>query len=376
MDVKPKSLLIAACFGLTSMFALADSLTLKADHPEAYEVVKGDTLWDISAKFLDDPWRWPALWGVNPQVSNPHLIYPGDKLTLVFIDGEPRIVKKSFIKSSPQGRVQSKNGPIPPVQLSLIQAYLNKNRVVESDWLLQQPMLLSGESDASYHIKGEVVYVQGEFEKGQQVGIYQPGRQFSKVDEQGDKQDLGQEIIMTSTGIVIETGPINKIELLSDFRGSQAGDRVIGIDEESLLPAYFLPRAADSVTGRVLATNDGIREVGALQVVYLDVGKAQGVEPGHVFSSFRDGKKIVFDRDGKPLQPDERSSYHKLKAKFSDDNALTMPDTYRGDLMVFKTFEQVALALVVKADKTIRVQDKLQTPLSVTEDTYSAKRGE
>ncbi|MFI3245133.1 MAG: LysM peptidoglycan-binding domain-containing protein, partial [Ferrimonas sp.] len=77
--------------------AWADTLTLKPGHPESYVVKKGDTLWDISAVFLDDPWRWPTLWGANPQIANPHLIYPGDQLTLVFLDGQPRLVRKAMV---------------------------------------------------------------------------------------------------------------------------------------------------------------------------------------------------------------------------------------------------------------------------------------
>ncbi|GLP97697.1 LysM peptidoglycan-binding domain-containing protein [Paraferrimonas sedimenticola] len=364
MDVTLKRLFVAVSLTVLSAFAVADTLTLKSGHPEAYTVVKGDTLWDISAKFLEDPWLWPKLWGANPQVSNPHLIYPGDRLTLVFIDGEPRLVKKAFIKRSPEGRVQSKNGPIPPVQLSAIQAYLSKNRVVESEWLEEQPQLLSGETNRKYHVSGQQVYSQGEFEVGQRVGIYRIGRSFTKQTVDGI-EPLGTEIILSASGIVRQSGDVNVIELKSDYSETTAGDKVIAIDDSSLMPAYFMPQAGSGEDIRVLATNNGARAVGNMEVIYLDAGAEQGLQPGQVFSGFRQGKRIVIDSKGKPVQPNERSRYNRIKANFSEENALNMPDVYHGEVMVFKVFDKVSLGIVLRINKPLRVDDKLKTPVEL-----------
>ena len=92
----------------------AQDVSLRADHPEEYVVVKGDTLWDISARFLDKPWQWPAIWHVNPQVENPHLIYPGDRLKLVYQDGQPRLMvdrDKPVKRLSPQTYVTQGDFP-------------------------------------------------------------------------------------------------------------------------------------------------------------------------------------------------------------------------------------------------------------------------
>ena len=92
---------------LVSIAHAGDVLSLKDGHPQTYVVKKGDTLWDISQMYLDDPWLWPEIWHVNPQIDNPHLIYPGDKLNLVYIDGRPRLVVKrgKEVKLTPEMRI-------------------------------------------------------------------------------------------------------------------------------------------------------------------------------------------------------------------------------------------------------------------------------
>ena len=78
-----KKIILAAAATLLATFGLqAQDARLKPDHPDTYTVQKGDTLWDISGHFLSQPWYWPEIWQVNPQVENPHLIYPGDRIRI------------------------------------------------------------------------------------------------------------------------------------------------------------------------------------------------------------------------------------------------------------------------------------------------------
>ncbi len=348
-------------FGLTLFscsFVQADTLTLKSGHPDSYIVKKGDTLWDISAYFLDNPWRWPKLWGVNPQIANPHLIYPGDRLTLVFIDGEPRLVVKPHIRKSPEGRIVPKNGAIPAIDLSLIRPYLVNNRVVDGKWFEEQPMVMGGESESKHHVMNNIIYVQGELVEGDKFGVYVAGREFT---DEASGDSLGQEVILTASGRVIESGSISKVKLLSNLRETKAGYRVLPIDDESLMPAYFMPMAA-TISASVLASERNAREMGKLDVVYIDRGSENGVEAGQVFSIFRDGQEIVINGEGHPVKPEDRSMYEDLLSSLSSDNEIKMPDVYRGKLMVFKVFDKVSLGLILVNDKPVRVKDKLVQP--------------
>ncbi|MBB1323488.1 MULTISPECIES: LysM peptidoglycan-binding domain-containing protein [Shewanella] len=364
MDRTMKRLLLLAFLSLNIFVAHADTLTLKAGHPDTYVVKKGDTLWDISGYFLNDPWRWPKLWGVNPQIANPHLIYPGDRLTLVFIDGQPRLVVKQHVKKSPEGRVESKDGPIPAVDLALIKPYLVQNRVVDPTWLSGLPIVMSGESPSIHHVVDDIVYVNAQLEQGLKVAMYQTGREFFAADS---GELLGQEIILASSGRVIESGAVSKVKLLSSLRETKGGYHVAPVEDEALMSAYFIPKAADlNVATSIIGTIGNIREAGKLDVVYLDRGADDGVETGHVFSMYRDGENIIIDNDGNPVRPIDRSSYDKLLANFSDDIEYKMPDVFHGNLMIFKVFDKTSLGLIMFNDRPVRVGDKLMKPDPLT----------
>ncbi|MGL5485739.1 MAG: LysM peptidoglycan-binding domain-containing protein [Shewanella sp.] len=372
MDRTMKRLILLALMTFNSTLVFADTLTLKAGHPESYVVKKGDTLWDISTTFLNDPWKWPRLWDVNPQIANPHLIYPGDQLTLVFIDGQPRLVRngasasasaseaKPHIRKSPEGRVIAKSNAIPAVDLALIQNYLVQNRVVDADWLIQQPMVLAGESPSRHHVVGDVIYIDSELPLHQKLGMYERGREFFNK-ETGEA--LGQEAILASTGQVIESGKVSKVKLLSNFRETKAGFRVLPMEDEALMSAYFTPKPAELKTpASVLAIESKMREAGKLNVVYLDKGTQDGVKPGEVFSIYRNGEEIVINNDGQPVPAIERTAYDNVVASLSSDRSLKMPDVYNGKLLVFKVFDKASLGLIVSTERSVRVDDKLIAP--------------
>ncbi|MCH1931747.1 LysM peptidoglycan-binding domain-containing protein [Shewanella sp. A25] len=364
MDSTMKRLILLALMTFSSTMVSADTLTLKAGHPESYVVKKGDTLWDISGTFLSDPWRWPQLWDVNPQIANPHLIYPGDLLTLVFVNGQPRLVRngegKPHIKKTPEGRIVQKGDAVPTVDLSLIQNYLVQNRVVDADWLAEQPMMLAGEKPGRRHVTGDVIYIGHEYPVGQKLAMYESGREFF---DKETGESLGQEAILASTGQVIKSGKVSEVKLLSNFQETKAGFRALPMEDESLMSAYFTLKPSDlQAPAHVVATATKLREAGKLHAVYLDKGQADGVEPGEVFSIYREGEQIVVDNDGVPVLATERTAYDSLMASLATDSSMQMPDIYHGKLMVFKVFDKTSLALIMTTERPVRVDDKLVTP--------------
>jgi len=223
-------------------------------------------------------------------------------------------------------------------------------------------MVLGGECESKHHIVGDVIYIHSELTLGDKFGVYSEGREFTT--KEGEL--LGQEVVLTASGRVIESGSVSKIKLLSNFRETKAGYRILPIESDSLISAYFMPRAATlQESASVLASEKYLREMGKLDVVYLDKGGNDGVEPGHVFSIYRDGIEIVIGGDGKPVLPSNRSSYQEQLSGVFSDSMIKMPDIYRVRLMVFKVFEKTSLGLIMTNKQTVRVDDKLIQPESL-----------
>ena len=157
---------------------------LRSDHPERYTVVKGDTLWDISARFLNNPWYWPEIWHVNPQVANPHLIYPGDRLALVYIDGKPRITKvasNDVVKLSPKVRSEPIDTPIPAIPLDAIGSFLTDTRIVSPEEINGAPYVLEGEDGRIITGAGDKLYARGE-KPADKVGVFRRSKEFRDPD--------------------------------------------------------------------------------------------------------------------------------------------------------------------------------------------------
>ncbi len=270
---------------------------------------------------------------------------------------------KPHIRKTPEGRVIAKSNAVPAVDLALIQNYLVQNRVVDTDWFAQQPMVLAGESPSRHHVVGDVIYIDSELPLNQKLGMYERGREFFNK-ETGEA--LGQEAILASTGQVIESGKVSKVKILSNFRETKAGFRVLPMEDEALMSAYFTPKPAELKTpATILAIESKMREAGKLNVVYLDKGTQDGIEPGEVFSIYRDGEEIVINNDGQPVPSMERTAYDNVVASLSSDRALKMPDVYNGKLLVFKVFDKASLGLIVSTERSVRVDDKLIAPDSL-----------
>jgi hypothetical protein len=224
-------------------------------------------------------------------------------------------------------------------------------------------MVLAGESPSRHHVLGDVIYIDSELPLNKKYGVYERGREFFNK-ETGEA--LGQEAILASTGQVIESGKVSKIKLLSNFRETKAGFKVLPMEDDSLMSAYFTPKPADLKTpATVLAIESKMREAGKLDVVYLDKGKQDGVGPGEVFSIYRDGEEIVISHDGLPVPATERTAYDNVVASISSDRAIKMPDIYHGRLLVFKVFDKASLGLIVANERPVRVDDKLVAPDSL-----------
>ena len=338
-----------------NMVLVSQAVPLASGAPEEYTVQVGDTLWDIAATFLRDPWYWPEVWYVNPQVENPHLIYPGDVLALVTIDGQQRItnIRASTYRLSPTARVTPLAESITSIPYERIAAFLSKGLVLEKNQIDQLPYILSTRGDHLMASAGNDIYIRG--------GQPSPnGTRFSVVhigDELRDPDDnalLGYQGIYVGVGAQSRGGDPATIALTDTNREALAGDRLI--PETVDIPLNFFPKSPDlNIEGRIISVVDGVALIGQYQVVVLNRGARDGLAPGDVLSVFQAGEQIRDRFAGGP--------FLGSGSRIMGGEIVTLPDEQAGTIMIFKVYDRIGYALVMEATSDIHILDAVRNPI-------------
>lgn len=336
------------CLGFFALLmgasVLANEVALNPDHPDRYVVVKGDTLWDISAKFLQYPWHWPEIWQVNPKVENPHLIYPGDELTLVYRDGRPVLELsrgQQTYKLSPEMREIRMDEAIHTIPLSIIRPFLTKPRVVGAEVLDAAPYVVATSDERLLSGAGDVVYAKGIIDPEQnEFNVFRGGKIYF---DPNTGEELGVEAIYTGDATVKEPGEISTLELTYTNREVMVGDRLLPVEDEDF-ELNFIPRApSQPMEGMIISVFDRVSQVGQYQIIVLNLGTRDGLESGHVLSVYKAGKTI---RDA--VSEDRKAM-------------VTLPDEHAGEALVFKLYEKVSYAIVMKATTSMHLFDKVRS---------------
>ena len=347
---------------MLTVSAVADVLQLKEGYPETYVVKKGDTLWDISGHFLKKPWLWPRLWQVNPQVRDPHWIYPGDVLNLVWINGEPRLVSKHTVKLSPKVRVTAAEKPVPTIELARIAPFLVSSHVFGANENIDLlPYVLGNNHSQTAMMVGTDgdFIVRGSLVAGQQYAIYRPGKVLK---EQESDEVLGRQADLVGIALAGDSAGkgMTHAKLVKNIKEVRQGDRLILMPSQESLNSYF-PLRAGSVKkkGYILEVPSQISVVGKYDVVMLNVGSREGVASGDVFNVMRPGVELIESGGVDALSYKQFSS--EGKKLFSGEPA-RLPDNDVGQLMVFKVYEKVSMAIILRANDTIRKDFRIENP--------------
>ena len=322
----------------------AESVVVNPNHPDRYTVVRGDTLWDISGRFLRDPWRWPDVWHVNPQIANPHLIYPGDVITMTYVDGQPRLglERGSLVKLSPRMHSTPYDGAIPVIPIDAIHPFLSRPFVVDKNSLDNAPYVVAFDDD---HILGSTdvkAYVRTiDTEDNISFDVVRPGEVYKDADT---GEILGYEAVFVGSGELQRTGDPATLMLTSMELETFIGDRVLPVAAEKPLQAFY-PKAPDGdVHGSIISVLGGVSQIGQYNVVVLDRGTVDGLAPGDV---------LTVDHRGETVRDVVSKRY---------GSKVTLPDEPAGTLMVFRTFPRVSFGLVMKAYRTIHIMDRVHNP--------------
>lgn len=315
---------------------------VREDAPLRYVVKKGDTLWGISQKFLVEPWQWPEVWIVNDQVKNPHLIYPGDVLTLIWRDGRPRVAREPELASdrlSPRIRESDLGAAIPVIPLDAIRDFLRSPRLVTMEQLRQAPYILDFVDLHIVGASGNGAYVKKlKRSHGSSLEAVRLGQTYVDPDS---KELLGYEAIPVAQVEVREFAEPGTVMLTKSYRETRAGDYLIKPLSETF-DANFYPHVPKGpFTGRILSVFDGVSQIGQYQVVTLSKGARDGLEAGHVLDILQAGRSA--------------KDPHGIKY-------IALPETYAGQVMVFKLEDRVSYALVMSAIRPVHALDKVVKP--------------
>ena len=338
-------LIIPALFS-ASIFA--DTLMINPSHPDRYTVVKGDTLWDISGKFLQHPWQWPELWRNNPQIKNPHWIYPGDILYFSYVNGEPQL---SFAPGADSGlepnltphiRESDIKEAIPMIPSDAIAQFLSSPKVMSAEEIADTPYVLAIADEHLVAGAGDRIYVRSiEHPEGLAYTVFREGKPYISPET---NEILGYEAQYIADTVIEAPGDPATLRVMKSDGEVRRGDRLMVSSEGELALNYF-PRPPEQVlVGSILRVMGGVTQIGQHDIVVIDKGTADGLEVGHTLDVYKKGK-IVVDK-------------HQSDAP----EQVKLPDELAGEILIFRPFERVSYALVMKATGPIHVLDRVQTP--------------
>ena len=362
----------------------AQELMLKPDAPKSYTVKEGDTLWDISGLYLAQPWLWPQLWKLNPQVTNPHLIYPGDVLSLSYdANGNPVLSVNNNVvtlspdtsgaMSAPEVTAMSSGGKklspsvrktlkstkaITTLPLNMIRPFLTYEQALSETQLEKLPYVLGSDDTWKNSTKEHVLYIKGELELGASYGIYRKGKAY--IDPH-TKELLAYETILVATAKVFRPGSdeanqpasVRVIDIKQEIR---QGDRLLPAAEGQSLPAFFVMSKPERVIdGDIIDTTADLREFAKWDIVVLNRGQLDEVKAGHMFAIYRKSPSVVDSKSG-PVYLNDASTYEKLTGGVQGE-VLDMPREKVGQLMVFSVSERTSFAIITSTIRPIRVGD-------------------
>lgn len=367
--------MLVLLLGCQSVFAA--EVAVREDSPTRYTVLQGDTLWDIAGKFLEEPWLWPEVWQLNPQIENPDLIYPGDIIELAYENGAPvlRLSRGAqdatgerggsmataaadlpTVRLSPQVRAEPILSPIPAIPLDRISAHLDDNYVIPASDFEAAPYLLGEVAGHALIGTGDEVYARGSWTDGTRAyDVVRRGRELQDPD--------------TGAVVGIEALTVGAAELAS-INGERATLRITANDIEirpgdrlvprqsTMIQSRYLPAPPDfDVDAAIISIGTG-REIGGMyDSLTINAGSDQGLAPGHLLQ-VREPSDFVRDHYGKT------SPWQALRRAFGKDagERLEFPGKPVATVLVYRVFAGASLALVLQSSDGIRPEDRVVTP--------------
>lgn len=345
-----KRIISAVAFSLAASFAnvSAAPVGLADNAPDRYIVVKGDTLWAISGKFLKEPWRWPEIWRMNKeQIKNPHRIYPGDVVVLDYdANGDPMLrllknVNNEDVRLAPRAYSESINQAIPPIPPNVIEPFISQPLIVEENELADVARIVATKQDRVFMGNGDTAYVQNADPQQKKWQVYRRGKSLKDPDD--PKKILGYEAFYLGTATQVRVGEPATFEITMAKQEMGVGDRLIPAVRPPLVD-YIPHKPEIEIDGKVIGMYGGVTSGGRNSIISISRGSQEGVEVGHVL-------KIERNRVVKSYDEDKDKKF-----------LVAIPAEKIGVVFVFRTFDHISYGLIMNSDGTVEVNDFVRTP--------------
>jgi hypothetical protein len=372
----------------------AEEVALNPNRPQTYVVRPGDTLWDIAARFLRDPWDWRKIWHTNPDVVNPNLIFPGDTLRLIDGKGGPQLrVERGrrTVKLSPRVRVEELEAPVPTIPIHVIAPFLSQPYVAQTDDVQRAPYVVGFPDERVAGGLRDAFYARGIRDSNAvDYTVVRPGAPYTDPDT---KELLGYEAAFVARARVQRGGDPTKLVTTQSAMEVMEGDRLVPARNEEVLANFYPVPGPAGLTARIISVLNGVTQIGRFNIVVLNRGTRNGVAQGQVFEVYSGGEEHFdrirarddeWDRDWRSESPltqefwygrarqdgwiegqPSRNAPLPLHADVRKrSGAYVTPFEEAGTVMVFRVFDRVSFALVMRATRAMHVLDTLAAPRS------------
>ncbi len=336
-----------------------ETVVYEAESPETYIVQEGDTLWDISTVFLRDPWYWPEIWFKNPQVENPHLIYPGDTLAIIYVGGQRKVQILSrgadgsvlsqtsdglkIVKVDPRVRSKSIDATIPSIPVDSIRHLIERPLVLDADTLNKSAYVLTSFDNHLINSINDTLYVRN-LDASTGIGRYQIYRPNRALFDPITNELLGYEALYVGESKLLLRGDPASIRVTSSDREILRDDRVMPMDNTNFDRDFYPRPPSTEVSGEIVALLDAITQTGLYQTIAINLGQRDGLESGNILRIRRAGEIVRDDNEENP----------RFRVK--------LPDESVGMVMVIRSFEKMSYALIMEADIPISIRDYVESP--------------